>query len=517
MTRRRHGFFFAQGQLQLVLLILTAAFVGYALCHLYFTYLALEPAKSHQLQLLESSPAEPAVRSSRWRLYGAAFIDDVFAPPREKREIGRRREEAARRLLLSPSGDDHVSELLEGLHNLQVACHERPESEQQALSEKYAKFLEVLSVYTTFHRQERRKEAARRLVWICDARRACGGLADRVKGVAYSLILSILSRRVLLLDWRDGEFGEQAFLEPNVIDWKLTEEERKRAYPDEDYESFYEQELSNLNSDGQTSADTVAFLHIFSILEGIGVDISAEDLRINLEAINGGWTWILLESNMEPSSLTNSTKTASLEWIEQGMAGLGLSKLPRHDIDNIVGLVFRYLFRFSEEVLQEVAAAREVLGLKDLAYVGVHVRTGFAGSAQQESVEHPKLYRRSHQWDTTLSCAYSHATGEFGERALFFLATDSNLVKSRARRYGGRVRSLDNSVVHLDKLEKTPHEADDAEREGVLGVWVELILLAESHSLVMGKSGFPFLASSLCYIPGTKTINGLTCSALDTK
>ena len=506
-------FFFLHDQLQLVLLISVAAFVGYALCHLYFTYL-VGPAESgpHSSHHLQTSP--PVLPSLRWRLYGVAFIDDAFSV-REKRELGRRRDETVK-LFSSASGDTHVQELVEGLHNLQVACHERPQSERQALGEKYAKFLEVLSIYTVFHKRERQREGARRLVWVCDAHRACGGLADRVKGVAYALILSILSRRVLLLDWRDRKFGEQEYLQPNIIDWRLTTEEKKRAYPEEDYESYYDLvELAgqgNLSKEAQAPADSVLFLHIFSILGGIGVDSSAEDLQNNLEAIYGSWNWILLESNMEPSSLVNGTKTASLEWIAQGMAGLGLDKLPPHDIDNIVGLVFRYLFRFSAEILQEAAAAREVLGLNNAAYVGVHVRTGFAGSVQRESIEHPKLYRTAQQWGKTLSCASNHATETLGPTALLFLATDSNLVKSKSHRYGGRYRCLDNTVVHLDRLERTPHEAGDVEREGVLSVWVELILLAESHSIVMGESGFSFLAHSLCFIPEANTINGLTCN-----
>ena len=515
LKRRRQRFFFLHDHLQLVLLISAAAFVGYALCHIYFTFLA-ESALSETQPSEHSRSVHSAVAPSRWRLYGAAFIDDAFSV-REKRELGRRRNETVK-LFSSTSEDAHVRELVAGLHGLQVACHERPRSEQRALEEKYAKFLEVLSVYTVFHKQERKREGARRLVWVCDAHRACGGLADRAKGVAYALLLSILSRRVLLLDWRDREFGEQEYLEPNVINWRLTKEERRRAYPDVDYEDY---ELAGGNRSSNeavgTPVDSVAFIHIFSTLGGIGVDLSPEDLRKNLEAIYGAWNWILLETNMEPSSLVDVTKTTSLEWIEQGMAGLGLHKLPPEDIDNIVGLVFRYMFRFSQEILQEAANAKQVLGLQHAAYVGVHVRTGFAGSVHQESVKHPKLYRKSRKWENTLTCAYNHATEQLGAKSLLFLAADSNLVKSKSHKFKGRYRCLDNSVVHLDKLERTPHEVGEVEREGVLSVWVELIMLAEAHSIVMGESGFSFLAHSLCYIPGTNTINGLTCSPFETK
>ena len=442
----------------------------------------------------------------RWRLYGAAFVGEAFSG-QGKRGPSRRRDGTIK--LFSTTGDTHIQQLVEGLHNLQIACHERPHSEQQELRQKYAKFLEALSMYTAFHKRERWRKGARRLVWVCDAYRKCGGLADRVRGITYALILSILSRRVLLLDWRNRLFGEHEYLEPNLIDWQLTQDERKRAYRDEYLGS------TNLTNKPQTPGDSVALIHIFQIHAGIGIDVSVKDLQRNLEAIRGNWAWILLESNMEPSTLVDDTKAASLEWIRQGMAVLGLHKLTPNDIDSIVGLVFRYLFQFSEEILKEVAIAREVLGLKDTAYVGVHVRTGFAGSSKQE-YNHPKLYREAWQWDRTLSCAYNYTTEQLGEKALLFLATDSNLVKSKTHWFGGRYRCLDNTVVHLDHLKKTPHKASIVEREGVLTMLVELILLAESHSIVMGESGFSFLAHSLCLVPRTKAINGLTCNPLDT-
>ena len=255
-------------------------------------------------------------------------------------------------------------------------------------------------------------------------------------------------------------------------------------------------------------------LHIFSVLGGIGLDISVDYLQRSLEFIKGKWQWIQLASNMEPSSLLSNTKTASSKRIKQGMAALGLAKLPPDDVDGLVGLVFRYLFKFSGQLLAELGAARQVLGLDNQQYVGVHIRTGFAGSVQQESVKHPKLFRGAWQWDKTLSCAHRHATELLGSSALLFLATDSNLVKNKTldtQRYRGRFRSLNNSVVHLDRLKKIPHNVKEFETEGIMTAWIDLVLLAESYSLVRGESGFPFLAQSLCFIPRTKVINGLGC------
>ena len=492
---------------QLLALVLSATVVGFLACRLFCLY---------------QFPSEPPSSAVRWRLFGEAFINDCEPDVQPSWRSSETVVEDVNYIAES-SGDERVKELLRGLQALSVSCYVHPQHLRELLEEKYAAFLKVLSIYSAFHVQERDGDGTRRLIWICDVYKACGGLADRIKGVTYALILAMLSRRVLLLDWRDSHFGEQDYLQPNVIDWRLSEKEKTQAYysPEEEEDKYYYNDnetdtipdAADSHHTQEPSYSKPVPFHIFSVLGG--VDISADILQVGMEAVEGKWQWVLLASNMEPSSLTNDNLTASAEWIKQGMTALGLAKLEPQDIDGLVGLVFRYLFKFSKEIPKEVSTARGILGLEGRTYVGVHVRTGFAGSLQQESVKHPKLLKSPSQWDRIIRCAHHHAAEELGSQGLLFLATDSNLVKNRTldvHRFQGRFRSLDNSVLHLDRLEKSPHAAEDFEVEGVLSAWVDLILLAESHSLVHGTSGFSDLAQHLCFMPRTKVINGLECS-----
>ena len=376
---------FILGQLQLLLVIIVALYVGFTLCKLCSSYLDRKEADH-----------------SRWKLFGEEFIYDGIFERRQQERKAKTVEQVS--FSASFSANSHVNQLMGGLHNLQVSCYDR--QYPALLYDKYSKFLEVLAIYTEFHVQERPKKTSRRLIWICDVYRACGGLADRIKGVTYALTLAILSRRVLLLDWRDRNFGEQAFLQPNMINWQLTEEERNIVYSDDSYH-YSDERLSSPYKTVRRPASysDPIFIQLFSILHGIGVATTAKILKSNLKLLEENWEWVLLASNMEPSSLIDSTKTASLQWIRQGVGRLGFEKLSKTDIDGLVGLVFRYLFKFSEELRQEVDSARSVLGLAGKTYVGVHVRTGFAGSLQQESVQHPKLYRAPHQWDKIHLCS----------------------------------------------------------------------------------------------------------------
>ena len=455
---------------------------------------------------------EPQTESElRWRLYGDAFMshEELYPPDASPTRVPLAREEHMRRLTgtLAAAGDEGVEGLVKSLSALQVSCHSYPEN-AGLLQKKYGKFLESLAAYTAFHRKNRGKPGVRKLIWICDAFRACGGLADRMKGVTYSLLLAMLSRRVLILDWRRALFGEHSFLQPNAIDWQLSEEEKAHVEAAMEYE--YEGE--------EVEGDSLYVLHLFSILGGIGVDVSESDLEANMGEIQGDSEWVELETNLEPSALLNSTKIASSEWIMEGMQSLGLANLPPDDVDSLVGLALRYLFKFSAWLLAELGSARHVLGLTHRQYVGVHVRTGLAGSWLREDVAHPKLLRHRVQWDDTLACAH-RSTAQLLPKAFIFLAADSSLVKFRTlvNGYRGQFRTLDNDILHLDRIKHFPESYEEVEKEeGVLSTWIDLILLAESYIMVRGDSGFSILAGDLCFIPRGRTIRGTQCQPLQT-
>ena len=470
-------------QLVLILLLLVALYAGYAVGPT--VYFSLFGQKFPSVEELRQETTR-----FHWRLYGGALPNSSDGNGRgEQRLNGSRGAE----LFAVTSRDARVRKLVKQLHSLPVSCQSRPQSDRRVLGERYAKFLAALANYTEFHERERRRGDAKRLLWVCDG---CGGLADRIRGITYALVLAMFSRRVLLLDWRHGQgLSERAYLEPNLVNWRLTAEEKQKAYAKDSHHKY---------------------IRTGMVLGSHGEEGTPDDVRRKLEVVNRpSVTWILITTNMRPSTLANDTKTASLEWVKRGMTGLGLDKLPPQEIDmSLVGLAFRYLFKFSFLVLREVEAASRVLGLRNMAYVGLHVRTGFEGSKQHEK-HHPKLYDESWQWDKSLACAHRYTTQHLGEGTPVFLATDSRLVKNMTLpTYAGQIRCLDNSVAHLDKLRRLHHKTEEFVVESLLSVWVELVLLAGSHSLVKGESGYAMLAQSLCFIPRTRTINELTCEPL---
>ena len=413
----------------------------------------------------------------RWKPCGGAFINGSNVVDREGNESHREK------LLSVTAKDADVDDVLKVLHVLQVTCQSRPLVETEELGKTFAKFLIALKNYTVFHALERKKLSAKRLLWVCD--NGCGGIADRMKGIAYALMLAMFSRRVLHLDWDPQQgLSELAFLEPNAIDWHLMQEEREKAYLRDNHHFYIKSSTRN------------------------GV---AKNLHKLLEATKKeSLQWVAVTTNIQPGTLAD---IVGYEWINNGMASLSLNDCSIRDLNiNLIGLAFRYLFKFSSYLLQEVRAARRVLGLEHTGYVGLHVRTGFEGSEQHEN--HPNLFTKPRQWSESISCAYRYAAQHFGNEVPIFLATDSKQVKGMVGpEYRGQIRCLHNVVLHVGKLKKLHNKTKAQVKESLFSVWVELILLAESHSLVRGDSGYAFLAQSLCFMPKERTVSTLTCTS----
>ena len=427
-----------------------------------------------------------------WKLYGAQSSISVNTSVDQQKQ---------RTNLFSDLLMPDVQGMVERLQSVPISCNSRPQTYQNYMSEKFGKFLQALTNYASFHSQNRGNDAAKKLVWYCGDKKWCGGLGDRSRGVTYALLLSMLSQRILLFHWQDSRLDSTTYLDPNVIDWRLSEKERLNV--------FQTKEHIRIGQRGGTNA--VMLLSIFS--QGPkDVSLSDKKLKSVLESVMGSRTWIALRTNMFPSSLVYGSVEAAVDWIKQGMETLGLDKLSPLEINKVMGLAFRCLFTFSKEIVAEIDQARQVLGLNNWRYVGVHLRTGFEGSENQRESNHPKLIKNRKQWEAMLNCAYTHAVDILGKNALLFLATDSHLVKDMAlQKYKDRVRTLNDSVIHTEHFKPRPEEVGDYEREGVMSIWVDLVLLAEAHSVIMGRSGYSFLAQSLCFIPQPLLLDGLTC------
>ncbi len=384
------------------------------------------------------------------------------------------------------------------MSGLPLYCHP---GEEGLFKRRYSRFLHILQAYVDQHHAMKQLPSSRTLTWHCPPQGYCGGLGDRIRGVTYALLLAIFSRRQLIIFWEGP--AEGAFLTPHMIDWR-----DEATYEFLRNEAAGKKELPR----NYEAPEMFSFKAVLQHGEVVN-DVSSSSMGYYQRIIGSNKTNIIVATNLEPSSLLDSERSGDQDWIRSGLHWSGLSHLTPKDVDDLVGLAFRYLFKLKDDVLDEMVSAQEVLGLTD-PYTALHLRTGFASmNRHEELMRHPKLQQNVSQWRSNIKCAVKAADALLGNSSVLYLATDSNMVKEMALvKYPHRFRTLKNSLVHVDLLGKGMGELGPGEEEeGVMAVWVELLLLAQAKVLVRGESGFSQTAGLLCGMHGNRTIDSKQC------
>ena len=101
----------------------------------------------------------------------------------------------------------HIQNFSNSLQNLKKKLQLLPikcfSGNEGLFPNKYDKLLLTLAEYATFHSEAGN---AYYLIWECEAGGDCGGLGDRLRGIALTLLLAVFSRRRLLLYWGNAQW-----------------------------------------------------------------------------------------------------------------------------------------------------------------------------------------------------------------------------------------------------------------------------------------------------------------------
>lgn len=377
--------------------------------------------------------------------------------------------------------DDFQNRLLAGFP---LSCYHGKEG---LFPTKYKKLINLLSQYADVHRNM--STTSRTLVWQCSSEKVgeCGGLADRIKGMTFALLLAVFSQRRFILDWDNA--GERIYFQPNMINW------RDQKVYDILYDPLKESKVVKFKV---YSGDTDPYLQLPVV-----------QWQKYLNIISGSKEYVVLVTNMEVLSLVRTVTTESQQWIIDGLQLAGLLNQSDHNLNDVLGITFRYLFKLSDILLEEVSRTIKSFNLTSRAYTGLHIRTGFVGMDYvKDSMGSKKLLKNKEQWKANLDCAVSITNKLIGDTSNIMLATDSNLVKEMASTfYGNRFRTSHGYLVHVDRIQKP----DIQVKKGILNTLIDLVILSQSYVLVRGHSGFSWVAGLLCGLPNEHLINGLTC------
>ena len=372
----------------------------------------------------------------------------------------------------------------------------------------WIKFKQSLEEYATFHKKRLNILKAggndsryiTTLMYTCNDPSACSGLGDQFNKIQQALLLAIAFDRVLILHWDTLSMKTFHHIIPNQIQWRYFNESVGMHLKSEP-------ELMKLTSKE----------HFKGLMQLLG---------------NNGRTHVTL-SNALPvpfgrglSRILSADKNGVFSKISWYAMHVG----QRNGIPKSVlcGELLRYLFTFSQEVLEKVEQAQKQIGIFDTPYVGVHIRTGFFGTEFQEvgKFSRFKITRADNKWQSTMNCSTRLASKLLTPNAPVYLATDSYLVKTQAAKGNGtQIRSINMMLQHVALLGESKakkhkqssvpdtnmnltSEPDEIQGistlsgvDGYMATWVDFLLLARADILVHSISGFSTIAGQFCSIP----------------
>jgi len=358
----------------------------------------------------------------------------------------------------------------DNLHLAGMKCHPDPESFRM---HKNFEFLwKKAEWYKKFHQEgvaninRGRSDLVKTLIWYCPDR-TCGGLGYRFRGIIFNLFVAMFTNRVLILDWQ-GVSAEVEFLHPNEIDWRwqhLPLIGRKEA-------------IGNFVNSRRT------FPGKFMTLVR---DPKVQHLKAHY---NAHIKFVSALISNDPS-ITSS--------FDANLFKALISHKPVID-----AFAMNYMFKFTDQLLDYAQQIRRNIG--HLSYVALHLRTGqFDDLAISDKSN--RFDSGVKQWKQALDCAVTQAATMIGPQGVVLVVSDSYRAKSWASRtYGDKVKILNTTIVHVDKSSDLRES-----NEGMLGIWQDLITMAEASTLVMKASTFPELAMALCALTPHRVIDYTTC------
>ena len=326
---------------------------------------------------------------------------------------------------------------------------------------KLKRYWKMINDYKVFHSDSIRKlnsgksSDVRTLTWHCTDAYDCGGLGHRVNGITAFLLLAIASNRVLLLKW-DKISVENVYLLPNMIDWR---------YPSHSLNGSFEDLGRFFLSRGQEKKNPMTMV---DPLAGNTNHISMLFNRL------GSMNKYVNELNRKQ----NNTPSRPI------------------DVHLFQVVSFMALFRISKELQLFADTVRNKLNLHGQRYIALHIRTGQI----EKNIERVRFMNTNNDAKTAVECATRQANRHIGPDGIIVVLSDSGSLKQNLANTYSRVKILNNTIIHSDK-------AKNLDSSGMLGIWQDIIIMAEAHIVIYHMSAFPEMSIAMCGLPKERIVD----------
>lgn len=339
------------------------------------------------------------------------------------------------------------------------------------------------------------KERPKIILWKCPngTSIACAGVGDRFRALHFSLLLAIVSKRMLFIDWPDQPFPFELAVVPALIDWRLPSEIESRTWPifSHDQWPLLESNSTSKNHLKESGSQSTLLQVPEEIPTNTRIDLSKACIQSELKTDPD----FVLYSRATPTStlkLARNNKTMKSFEDLQIVGGLFLQRS-----------LLNALFSPSQFVKSEIE--KHLYVLRQKSYVSVHVRTGF----DIGEIAHARFRNLPRKTECITKLAKSIFDQIYPVSKLhpIFITSDSTPLKKAIRIECEKrlipVTYSSSPAFHVGRKWGFPKNLNGTEKwRAFLNVFVDFFGIAGGTEIFGNGSGFSYLA----YIYGNATM-----------
>ena len=352
----------------------------------------------------------------------------------------------------------------------------------------------VVDRFKAQQRELRADRAGRVLIWYCTHGKACGGHADRLKGIASAFYLALLSRRALVVRWEQPDALE-GYLAPASVagDWRMAKFRSICPEVAADSAGFAER-----SGDGLLGDRRAAECRMDRLPHGTRVFDTLDDPEALVRFARGlrgdPDQFVVLKANQFSAALL-ARAAAALHARPDTRRRLGCLANP---FKAALDLLFRPSVRLDAALQRHRDALGWAAGGGGAPVVGIHVRLG----NRNQGFADPKRHALEDVAQFAECARYVERYYQLPAGTRWFLASDSPETAGAFAGLGlaagkvfGALDALpaalrEAMIVHTEKSKRS-----DAVR-GQTYVFLEHLLLAEADYLVLSDSGYGATAAA---------------------
>lgn len=328
------------------------------------------------------------------------------------------------------------------------------------------------------------------LIWRCKDNDPfiCAGIGDRFRGIQFSFLLAVATRRLFLIDWPPHPFPLYEALLPVSLNW-LSPIPLNHSYPLLDWFACEKRKKCTENGHMPNPIDLPNVDHVSG-----DIDLSTDDVPSILKSYQN----LVISTRFRPATMRLFQTNKFLNSVLPGVFEKG-------ELIALQRLIIQSLFRPTRQVLQSLPKQMN----EQASFYGMHVRVG----TDLGETKGPRFIFANNNERLVAKRLIDCLQVMYTDAKVLFLASDSSemrrLIVDIGRERGISVLVIEQKALHFGLQKQMILFGNAMKYDSFLKVFVDMVGLSRAKAVIGTRSGF---ARSAILMGNSKQLTDLDLS-----